>query len=194
MSEVDRARRARERGDGRTWRERALAAEAERDEAQNALAERHNTVARLMQSNRSLMQHRAIIQGVIERAETAEARLDKALSALREAPMPARESIIRDEKWDEHYGEWWHARASDAAIAEIEGEADTARNEASEWADLCNYGWTIICNVSEGDWTKQSTEWHQAAGRFRDQYHGLLGKYKPVEESPSLADRTAAHE
>lgn len=29
MSEVDRARRARERGDGRTWRERALAAEAE---------------------------------------------------------------------------------------------------------------------------------------------------------------------
>lgn len=31
MGEVDRARRERERGDGRTWRERALDAEKERD-------------------------------------------------------------------------------------------------------------------------------------------------------------------
>lgn len=31
MAEVDRARRARERGDGRTWRERALDAEADRE-------------------------------------------------------------------------------------------------------------------------------------------------------------------
>ena len=42
------------------------------------------------------------------------------------------------------------------------------------WTDCMNYAWTIICNVSEGDWTKQSTEWHQAAARCREQYHALL--------------------
>lgn len=41
--------------------------------------------------------------------------------------------------------------------------------------DCMNYAWTIICNVSEGDWTKQTQEWQDAAARCRDQYHALLG-------------------
>lgn len=40
--------------------------------------------------------------------------------------------------------------------------------------DCMNYAWTIICNVSEGDWTKQTQEWQDAAARCRDQYHALL--------------------
>lgn len=40
--------------------------------------------------------------------------------------------------------------------------------------DCMNYAWTIICNVSEGDWTKQQQEWQDAAARCREQYHALL--------------------
>lgn len=40
--------------------------------------------------------------------------------------------------------------------------------------DCMNYAWTIICNVSEGDWKKQQQEWQDAASRCREQYHALL--------------------
>lgn len=48
--------------------------------------------------------------------------------------------------------------------------------------DALNYAWTIICNVSEGDWTKQRQEWQDAADRFRDQYHALLDS-NPAKDS-----------
>lgn len=37
--------------------------------------------------------------------------------------------------------------------------------EHLEWA------WTIIANVSGGDWKKQSNEWQEVAAKWRDQYH-----------------------
>lgn len=39
--------------------------------------------------------------------------------------------------------------------------------------DLLETAWTIICNVSEGDWTKQTKEWQEAAVRLRTNYHAL---------------------
>ncbi len=64
--------------------------------------------------------------------------------------------------------------AWDETIEQLEEDAGTLREAARAWADLCNYGWTIICNVSEGDWTKQPEQWQDAAARFRDEYHALL--------------------
>lgn len=43
-------------------------------------------------------------------------------------------------------------------------------------ADLAYWAWTIICNVSEGDWGQQPEEWQAAAVRFRDEYHALISK------------------
>lgn len=53
------------------------------------------------------------------------------------------------------------------AIAEI------TRLRSSYQAALLasEYGWTIIANVSQGDWAKQSTEWSKAAAIFRDSYY-----------------------
>jgi hypothetical protein len=39
---------------------------------------------------------------------------------------------------------------------------------ADLWADCAEFGWTVIANVSGGDWTKQTKDWLGAAERFRD--------------------------
>lgn len=66
---------------------------------------------------------------------------------------------VDSEKWD------W--QPADTALTELE-------EQLKDWADCMNYAWTIICNVSEGDWTKQNQEWQDAAAKCRDQYHALL--------------------
>ena len=63
--------------------------------------------------------------------------------------------------------------------AEQRAERLQEQNEAA--MDCLNYAWTIICNVSEGDWTKQTQEWQDAAARCRDQYHALLPTMGPEE-------------
>jgi hypothetical protein len=40
--------------------------------------------------------------------------------------------------------------------------------------ELLDDAWRIICNVSGGDWSKQSVEWHTAARNFREKYHDIL--------------------
>lgn len=39
---------------------------------------------------------------------------------------------------------------------------------------LLYQAWTVIANVSEGDWTKQPFEWQAAAGRWRDSWHSAM--------------------
>lgn len=51
----------------------------------------------------------------LDRAQKKRAALER---SLREAPMPYRESILKDEEWDDYYDEWWHRNASEAALAE----------------------------------------------------------------------------
>lgn len=34
--------------------------------------------------------------------------------------------------------------------------------------------WTLLANVSEGDWTKQAGEWQEAVVRWRDRFHAIL--------------------
>jgi hypothetical protein len=42
--------------------------------------------------------------------------------------------------------------------------------------DALYQAWTIIANVSGGDWSQQSDEWQEAAKRWRDEvFHPLLG-------------------
>jgi hypothetical protein len=60
------------------------------------------------------------------------------------------------------------------------------REQLEAAMDCMNYAWTIICNVSEGDWTKQNQEWQDAAARCRDQYHALLDSLK--KDSPPASE------
>lgn len=53
----------------------------------------------------------------IGRYQKLEELTNNLLAALRDAPMPPRESTLTDEEWIERYGEWWHEHASEAALA-----------------------------------------------------------------------------
>jgi hypothetical protein len=68
-------------------------------------------------------------------------------------------------------------RLAEAALHDLEEQFEA-------WPDLANWMWTIICNVNEGDWTKQNQEWQDAAALCRDQYHALLDKGPKLTESP----------
>jgi len=62
-------------------------------------------------------------------------------------------------------------------IEELQKENESLWDEI-EWA------WTIIANAYGGDWdlASEASGWKSAAERWRDKYHTLLGKYKPVRE------------
>lgn len=51
--------------------------------------------------------------------------------------------------------------------------------EREEWqrlADSAEMLWVCLANVNEGDWTKQTPEWQEAAKRWRDNYFGAVVK------------------
>jgi hypothetical protein len=43
---------------------------------------------------------------------------------------------------------------------------------------LIEYGWTIICNASGGDWDKQSSLWVDAARKYEIEYYAQIRKSK----------------
>lgn len=59
--------------------------------------------------------------------------------------------------------------------AAINNEGDGMDEDTTPPQDLAYTAWTIIANVSEGDWSKQTEEWRGAAVRWRDQFHASLG-------------------
>ena len=84
--------------------------------------------------------------------------------------------------------ETWCEHSSGKAIcgpvlARVREKGEKIEAERNAAMDCMNYAWTIICNVSEGDWTKQTQEWQDAAARCRDQYHALLDSIPLLGES-----------
>lgn len=55
--------------------------------------------------------------------------------------------------------------------------------------DLEEYAWTILANVSGGDWTLQNEDWQGAVKRWREQYHAKLAAATPPEKE--LVDKMA---
>lgn len=44
----------------------------------------------------------------------------------------------------------------------------------NDFADSAEMLWTVVANVSGGDWSKQSKEWREAAEKWRDNYFDKL--------------------
>ena len=51
---------------------------------------------------------------------------------------------------------------------------DTERVPANEIEHLLYWGWTIIANAGEGDWTRESPAWQKAAHDWRERFHAYL--------------------
>lgn len=83
---------------------------------------------------------------------------------------------------------WWTALVI-CVLATIIGCLDAATSRPSTLnyrpiltktpeLDALETAWGVVANVNHGDWTKQSSEWQDAAARFRDKYHGVLDRSK----------------
>ena len=53
-------------------------------------------------------------------------------------------------------------------------EHDEERGTENEIEHLLYWGWTIIANAGEGDWTRESPAWQKAAHDWRDRFHRHL--------------------
>ena len=55
-----------------------------------------------------------------------------------------------------------------------------AEQKIKEMADAAEMLWVVLANVSEGDWTKQTKEWQDAAAKWRDNYHKKLKELRLI--------------
>lgn len=59
----------------------------------------------------------------------------------------------------------------------------TLNDENKKYLDSLEIAWTIIANVSEGDWDRQTDEWKKAAENWRDNhYHKHLSDIQSLLE------------
>jgi hypothetical protein len=61
-------------------------------------------------------------------------------------------------------------------------------SEVERLRGVIEWAWTILANVSDGDWTKQSPEWQEAVANWRDKEYGhvssaLAQHTPPLDES-----------
>jgi hypothetical protein len=52
------------------------------------------------------------------------------------------------------------------------------RQAKIESLDVAEMLWVVLANVSEGDWTKQTKEWQEAAAKWRDNYLNAISNLK----------------
>jgi hypothetical protein len=137
------------------------------------------------------------------RDELAEAKQNyenscKTIAAMYEAATgrrgsAARRGVVEDladvrhelDKLRRFYSEIVTATGDDRILERLE-RLDKAHTAA---CDMIETAWGIIANVSGGDWTKQSVEWHTAASAWRGRY---TGPPPPAAPFPPPGPPTAA--
>jgi len=70
-----------------------------------------------------------------------------------------------------------HARGRSGATDSATGSPRSPHPDGSPqqtMADAAEMLWIVLANVSEGDWTKQTPDWQEAAARRRDNYFAAL--------------------
>src|SRR5438128_469908 len=60
------------------------------------------------------------------------------------------------------------------------------RPEIARMADAAEMLWVVLASVSGGDWMQQSSEWQEAAARWRDNYFAVLAAHRPEQEKPHV--------
>jgi hypothetical protein len=79
------------------------------------------------------------------------------------------------------YLETWNtyqvcANALEAALLALPADRPLpeAPTNPPNLADAAEMLWTVVANVSGGDWTQQSQDWQEAAARWRDNYFAAM--------------------
>lgn len=67
-----------------------------------------------------------------------------------------------------------HYEAGRKALDAMSGPQSRVLRSWDAKDDLLSWGWTILANVSGGNWEQQADEWITAVTKWRDQYHAQL--------------------
>lgn len=90
-------------------------------------------------------------------------------------------------------GAWWQVGVSGGVVLGIVGVLLWLRGPVEELLpalfvlDLLENAWGLLANAGGGDWARESVEWADAAGRWRDDYHKLLDHTKALLDANSDA-------
>ena len=57
-------------------------------------------------------------------------------------------------------------------------------SEVKRLRDAVEWAWTILANVSGGDWTKQAPEWQEAVANWRDKEYGHVSSALARHSAP----------
>ena len=61
-----------------------------------------------------------------------------------------------------------------------------------EFDDAIELAWGIIANASGGNWDRESSDWQEAAARWRDTYVGPMSARAAARHSASLPSPESA--
>lgn len=61
-------------------------------------------------------------------------------------------------------------------MSEFEAREQELLDRITALEDAAEMLWVVLANVSEGDWTKQSVDWREAAAQWRDNYFEAVKK------------------
>lgn len=97
------------------------------------------------------------------------------------------ERIIASEPWQLAHGDWviklrGHSGGYDCGRVRLKEKTaepiSTSEPTLKRLADAGEFLWTVVANVSGGDWSKQSAEWKAAASKARDDFHAACRELK----------------
>ena len=97
-----------------------------------------------------------------------------------------RKLVRAEHKHDTGGGSQRAIRYQDALIRAGQAAASVPMADAAEML------WVVLANVSEGDWTKQTQEWQDAARRWRDYYFAAIGHAQPSLRAATWNDAAPA--
>lgn len=106
--------------------------------------------------------HLTVIEGM---GEEAKQNIERLLLEAKE---------LRHDGWIDSAEAMEAGAAAITALAASEARVKTLTEALRSMSDAAEMLWTVLANVSGGDWEKQSPEWQGAAARWRDNYFTTL--------------------
>jgi hypothetical protein len=145
------------------------AALKEKDRALFRLAETQAVISEVLGldrtwTNRDLFRDVLVgaINKEIDRAKAA------AIDELTKALKDAQGELVRQKNTSVY---------TQAAMDKVRARRDRWSKIAFGFRDAADYLWTVVANVSGGDWSKQSKDWQEAAAKARDGFFAVCSKH-----------------
>lgn len=64
----------------------------------------------------------------------------------------------------------------------------TNEEKLKKLADAGEMLWTVVANVSGGDWTQQSQKWQDAAVRYRDNFWEIMNELDLLDRDEEVEE------